>query len=127
MSIDLIFMNCPNCSASLELTSGSENGQCEFCGSSFIVSTPKSEKKKMEFNKDWAQKISKIAVERFQKQYEIDLSKGANALERIEKESQKVALELEEEDNTTMNVPFIATNSGMPLHICEEFTRSDIE
>ena len=131
MSIDFIFKKCPNCSANLKFIPGSETGQCEFCGSTFLISTlgtdNRSDSKRKEFNRDWAQKISDMAVERFQKQYEIDLSEDSNAMERIERESRKVAMELEEEENTTMNLPFITSNSGGPLHICEEYTRSDME
>ena len=75
MSIDLIFMKCPNCSAGLELIPGSETAQCEFCGSSFVISSRKtktskgeeSDQKIIKFNRDWAQKISEMAVMRFQK------------------------------------------------------------
>lgn len=129
MSINFIFKKCPNCSANLKFIPGSKTGQCEFCGSSFLVSTLKADKGKkseMEFNRDWAQKISELAVLRFQEQYKIDLSEDSNAMERIEKESRKVAGELEEEESTTMNVPFITSNSRGPLHICEEYTRSEI-
>ena len=48
MSIDLVFKKCPNCSADLKLTPGSKMGQCEFCGSSFMVSTLKTNKDKGE-------------------------------------------------------------------------------
>ena len=132
MSIDFIFKRCPNCSANLKFIPGSKTGQCEFCGSSFLVSTLKgrgnnSETDAMEFNRDWAQKIFDLTVERFQKQHEIDLTEDSNAMERIEKESRKIAMELEEEESVTMNVPFITSNSRGPLHICEEYTRSDMK
>ena len=131
MSIDFIFKKCPNCSANLKFIPGSKTGQCEFCGSSFLVSTLKGRGKNygteaMEFNRDWAQKIFDLTVERFQKQYEIDLTEDSNATERITKESRKIAMELEEEESATMNVPFITSNSRGPLHICEEYTRSEI-
>ncbi len=89
--------------------------------------TVELDEKNTNFNRDWAQKISKIALIRFLKQYKIDLSKDSNAMERIVKQSRKVAMELEEEENSTMNIPFIAANSKGPLHICEKYTRSDIE
>ncbi|MCK5116757.1 MAG: Hsp70 family protein [Candidatus Aegiribacteria sp.] len=132
MSVDFIFKKCPNCSANLKFIPGSKTGQCDFCGSSFLVSTlkgkgEKSETKAMEFNRDWAQKISRLAIERFQNKYKIDLTEDSNAMERIVKASRKVAMELEEEDSTTMNVPFITANSNGPLHICEEYTCSDIK
>ncbi|RKZ05942.1 hypothetical protein DRQ25_15070 [Candidatus Fermentibacteria bacterium] len=132
MSIDFIFKRCPNCSANLKFIPGSKTGQCEFCGSSFLVSTLKgrgnnSETEAMEFNRDWAQIIFDLTVERFQIQHEIDLTEDSNAMERIEKESRKAAMELEEEESVTMNVPFITSNSRGPLHICEEYTRSDMK
>ena len=134
MNIDFIFKKCPNCSASLKFIPGKKIGQCEFCGSSFLVSKLKTanmgekpDTNAMEFNRDWAQKISDLAVMRFQKQYKIDLSEDSIAMERIENESRKAAMELEEEENTTMNVPFITANSSGPLHICEEFTSSDMK
>ncbi len=135
MSIDLIFMKCPNCSAGLELIPGSKTGQCEFCGSSFVISSHKTKAGKgevsgkdiMEFNRDWAQKISELAVKRFQDKHKIDLTEDSNAMERIEEVSGKVATELEEQENATMNIPFIAATSNGPLHICEEYTRSDVD
>ncbi len=135
MSVDFIFKKCPNCSANLKFIPGSIAGQCEFCGSSFVISSHKTKAGKgevsgkdiMEFNRDWAQKISELAVKRFQDKYKIDLTEDSNAMERIEKESRKAAMELEEQENTTMNVPFITANSNGPLHICEEYTRSDME
>ena len=134
MSIDFIFKKCPNCSANLKFTPGRKMGQCEFCGSSFLVSKlktanmgEKSDTNAMEFNRDWAQKISEMAVMRFQEKYKIDLTEDSNAMDRIGNESRKAAMELEEEENTTMNVPFITANSSGPLHICEEYTRSDMK
>ncbi len=134
MSIDFIFKKCPNCSANLKFTPGRKTGQCEFCGSSFLVSNlkianmgEKPDTNAMEFNRNWAQKISDLAVMRFQKKHEIDLTEDSNAMERIENESRKAAMELEEQENTTMNVPFITANANGPLHICEEFTRSDMK
>ena len=126
MSIDLVFKKCPNCSANIELIPGSDKGKCEFCGSSFVIS-PDKIKKEMKFNKDWAHRISEMAVMRFQNKYEIDLSEDSGAMERIIKESRKVAMELEEEEETTMNVPFITVNARGPLHICEEYSRSDMD
>ena len=134
MSIDFIFKKCPNCSANLKFIPGTKTGQCEFCGSSFVISTRRttidkgenSNMEAMEFNSDWAQKISEMAVLRFQKKCKIDLTEDSNAMERIERESRKVAMALEDEENATMNLPFITANSSGPLHICEEYTRSDM-
>jgi len=130
MSVDFIFKKCPNCSANLKFIPGSKTGQCDFCGSSFLVSTlnkGKGEKSDMEFNRDWAQKISKLTLMRFQDKYKIDLSKDSNAMERITQASRKVAIELEEQENSTLNIPFIYANKNGPLHICEEYTRSDMD
>ncbi len=135
MSIDFIFKKCPNCSANLKFIPGSKMGQCEFCGSSFLISTLKTQKdsaekpdtKAMEFNSDWAQKISELTLMRFQEKYKIDLTEDSNAMERITKESRRAAMELEEQESTTMNIPFIAANSNGPLHICEEYTLSDVK
>ncbi|MEN8208383.1 MAG: Hsp70 family protein [Candidatus Fermentibacteria bacterium] len=135
MSVDFIFKKCPNCSANLKFISGSETGQCEFCGSSFLVSTLNraqgkgdgSDTKAMEFNRDWAQRISELAVKRFQDKYKIDLTENSFAMERIEKESRKVAMELSREEITTMSLPFITATASGPLHISEEYTRSDLK
>jgi hypothetical protein len=135
MGVDLIFEKCPNCSANLKFIPGSEMGQCEFCGSSFVISDHKSkmdiagtsDTNVMEFNNEWAQKISEIALTRFQKQHKIDLSEDSIAMERIVDASRKVAMELEEQDKSTMNIPFIYANSNGPLHICEEYSRSDMD
>ena len=135
MSIDFIFKKCPNCSANLKFIPGSKTGQCEFCGSSFVISTRRTTTEKgedsnmeaMEFNRDWAKKISEMALLRFQKKYKIDLTEDTNCMERIERESRKVAMELEDEENATMNLPFITSNSDGPIHIREEYSRSDME
>ncbi|MCK5132917.1 MAG: Hsp70 family protein [Candidatus Sabulitectum sp.] len=136
MSIDLISRKCPNCSANLELTPGSENGRCEYCGSSFIVTQPGADTgmnaasgwKMKKFSSDWAQRIADLTVMRFQEDHKIDLSEDPDAMKRIAEASRKVVVELQEEDETTMNIPFIVIvmDTSHPLHICEKYTRSDM-
>lgn len=128
VSIELISMKCPNCSANLELTPGSEKGKCEYCGSTFVVTEFRAEsrRKTERFNSAWAERIADLTVRRFKLEHSIDLSEDPEALRRITEESRKAAVELEHEDETTMNIPFIVMDMSHPLHICEDYTRSDM-
>ena len=128
MSIELISMKCPCCSANLELTPGSKKGKCEYCGSTFMVtaSSAESGRKTERFNSDWAERIADLTVKRFNVEHNVDLSEDTTAMRRIEEESRKVAAELEQEDETRMNIPFIVMDMSHPLHICEKYTRSDM-
>lgn len=128
MSIDLISMKCPGCSASLELIPGSEKGKCEYCGNTFIVTESRAESggKTERFNSAWAERIADLTVRRFKVEHNIDLSEDPEALRRIAEESRKVAAELNHEDETTMNIPFIVMDMSHPLHICQDYTRSDM-
>ncbi len=128
MNIELISMKCPGCSANLELTPGSKKEKCEYCGNTFVVTESRAEsgRKTERFNSAWAERIVELTISRFKVEHNVDLSEDPEALRRITEESRKVAVELEHEDETTMNIPFIVMDMSHPLHICEDYTRSDM-
>ena len=82
--------------------------------------------KMQNYNSNWALRLKELTVKRFLEEYKIDLSKDPAAMKRIVEASVKVAIELEEEDEVTMNIPFIVQDFSRPLHICQEYTRSDL-
>ena len=133
IGINLVSVKCPGCGASLELTPASEQGRCDYCGTSFIVPAPgedtglsaKSGKIK-KYNSDWVLRLTDLTVKRFLEEHEIDLSKDSEAMKRITEASRKVAIELEEDEESTMNIPFVVQDLSHPLHICENYTRSDM-
>jgi primosomal protein N' len=131
--INIVFMKCPNCAADLEIAPGSESGKCDYCGSSFMVTKPKADKKKkkksekIKYNKDWARKLSKIIIKRFKKEKGIDLSQDETAFKRINESTAKLAAELETEPTGEINIPFISSDSGGPLHVKYTFSREEAE
>lgn len=90
------------------------------------ASRAESDRKTERFNSDWAERIADLTVKRFKEEHSIDLSEDSEAMRRIAEESRKVAVELEQEDETTMNVPFIVMDMSHPLHICQKYIRSDM-
>ena len=133
IGINLISRKCPGCGANLELAPASEQGRCDYCETSFIVLASGEDTglytksgKIQKYNSEWVLKLTFLTVKRFLEEYEIDLSKDSEAMKRITEASRKVAVELEEDEESTMNIPFIVQDLSHPLHICEIYTRSDM-
>ena len=106
---------------------------CEYCGSSFIVTvsgayaeTGAKSGKILKYYSDWAMRLKELIIERFLDEHKIDLSKDPIAMKRIAEASLKGAIELEAEGDVTINIPFIVQDFSNPLHICEEYNRSDM-
>ena len=101
--LNLVFMKCPNCGASLELIPGNTHGACDYCGASFVVAPPSQEAPAVDPPKgpwppeaapattqapsaragDIVRKCTKLLVKRFRKAYGVDLTQDHIALQRL--------------------------------------------
>jgi molecular chaperone DnaK len=57
----------------------------------------------------------------------VDLSKNPMALQRIKDEAENAKKQLSQVDSVDINIPFITTIEGNPLHIQETLTRAQFE
>ena len=76
---------------------------------------------------DFDRKIVDFLVEDFQKLHGIDLSKDAQALQRLTEAAEKAKVELSTLTETAINLPFITANETGPKHIEVNITRSKFE
>ena len=70
--------------------------------------------------------IDKLANE-FQEANQIDLRRDRMALQRLREAAEKAKHELSSSLETEINIPFIATGEGGPLHLERTMTRSELE
>lgn len=76
---------------------------------------------------DWDQRIMDWLIEGFKVKNGVDLSKNAMALQRIKDEAENAKKQLSQVDAVDINIPFITTIEGNPLHIQETLTRAQFE
>ncbi len=76
---------------------------------------------------DWDQRIMDWLIEGFKAKNGVDLSKNAMALQRIKDEAENAKKQLSQVDAVDINIPFITTIEGNPLHIQETLTRAQFE
>ena len=75
--------------------------------------------------------LQKIIVEHladgFQKEHEIDLRGDAMALQRLKEAAEKAKIELSQQMETTVNLPFITADQSGPKHLALTLTRAKFE
>jgi molecular chaperone DnaK len=76
---------------------------------------------------DFDRKIVDFLIEGFRSEHGIDLSKDAQALQRLTEASEKAKVELSTLTETVINLPFITANETGPKHIEVNITRAKFE
>ncbi len=76
---------------------------------------------------DFDQKLIDYVAETFRKKEGIDLKKDAMALQRLKEACEKAKMELSQQMETTINLPFITADQSGPKHLQETISRSKFE
>ena len=76
---------------------------------------------------DWDQRIVNWAVETFQKEQEMDLTKDRQALQRLREAAEKAKIELSSIMETEINLPYITADASGPKHLQLRLTRARFE
>jgi molecular chaperone DnaK len=76
---------------------------------------------------DFDQEIMEWIIAEFKKENGVDLSKDAQALQRIKDAAEKAKKELSTAQQTEINQPFITQGEAGPLHLTMTLTRSKLE
>ena len=76
---------------------------------------------------DFDKKIMDWIMGSFKKQYGIDLSQDAMALQRVKEASEKAKIELSSTVKTTINLPFLTADQTGPKHFNTELTRAEFD
>jgi molecular chaperone DnaK len=76
---------------------------------------------------DFDQVIIKHLAEEFQKENQIDLTKDAQAMQRLREAAEKAKIELSSSAEAQVNLPFISAGANGPLHIAVTLSRAKLE
>jgi molecular chaperone DnaK len=76
---------------------------------------------------DWDNMIIDWIVSEFKKDQGVDLSKQADAIQRIKEEAEKAKIALSSSQEYEINLPFITADASGPKHIQKKLTRSKLE
>ncbi len=76
---------------------------------------------------DFDQKIVQFLIDEFKKNENIDLSKDAQALQRISEAAEKAKIELSNLTETNIHLPFITATHEGPKHLEQSLTRTQFE
>jgi len=76
---------------------------------------------------DWDQRIVNWAVETFQKEQGMDLTKDRQALQRLREAAEKAKIELSSMMETEINLPYITADASGPKHLQMRLTRARFE
>lgn len=76
---------------------------------------------------DWDNRIIDWIVREFKTDTGIDLSKQADAIQRIKEEAEKAKIALSSAQEYEINLPFITADQSGPKHIQKKLTRSKLE
>lgn len=76
---------------------------------------------------DFDRKIIEWILEEFKKEHGVDLSKDAQAMQRIKEAAEKAKIELSSVQETEINLPFITQKDNQPLHLQLKLTRAQLE
>ncbi len=70
--------------------------------------------------------LNHVAAE-FKNENGIDLTKDAQALQRLRDAAEKAKIELSSAMETEINLPFVTVKDGQPLHLVQKLTRAKLE
>ncbi|MEP7054402.1 MAG: molecular chaperone DnaK [Actinomycetota bacterium] len=76
---------------------------------------------------DWDQKVVDHLVKEFQNGHGIDLSKDKMAAQRLREAAEKAKIELSQQAETHINLPYITASSEGPLHLEVKLTRAEFQ
>ncbi len=76
---------------------------------------------------DWDNKIIDWIIAEFKADSGIDLTKQADAIQRIKEEAEKAKIALSSSQEYEINLPFITADASGPKHIQKKLTRSKLE
>ena len=76
---------------------------------------------------DWDNALIDFIVAEFKSQEDMDLSKQADALQRIKEEAEKAKIALSSSESYDISLPFITMNETGPKHIQITLTRAKLE
>jgi molecular chaperone DnaK len=76
---------------------------------------------------DWDQRLVDYLVTSFKNSNGIDLSKDKMALQRLRESAEKAKIELSQQAETTVNLPYITASAEGPLHLEVKVTRSEFQ
>lgn len=76
---------------------------------------------------DWDNRLMDWVIAEFKTESGIDLSKQADAVQRIKEESEKAKIALSSAQEYEMNLPFITADLNGPKHIQKKLTRAKLE
>jgi len=71
--------------------------------------------------------ITEFLVDQFRKENNVDLSKDGQAMERLREAAEKAKIELSTVLSSEINLPFITSEGGKPLHFKYALTRAKLE
>jgi len=66
-------------------------------------------------------------IEEGKKDFGVDLSKDAQALQRLRESAEKAKVELSSSLQTELNLPYITMNESGPQHLVKKFSRADFD
>src|SRR5476649_2674842 len=76
---------------------------------------------------DWDQRLVDYLVTAFKNSNGIDLGKDKMALQRLREAAEKAKIELSQQAETTVNLPYITASAEGPLHLEVKVTRADFQ
>ena len=76
---------------------------------------------------DFDERITNYLVTEFYRQQNVDLRKDNTAMQRVREEAEKAKKVLSSSSSTTINLPFITTVKGQPVHMEMNLTRAVVE
>ena len=74
---------------------------------------------------DFDERITNYLVTEFYRQQNVDLRKDNTAMQRVREEAEKAKKVLSSSSSTTINLPFITTVKGQPIHMEMNLTRAE--
>ncbi len=76
---------------------------------------------------DFDNRIVQYLLEEFYKETKIDIEKDLMALQRLKEAAEKAKCELSYQEEVEINLPFLAMDGGMPIHLARKMTRQLFE
>src|SRR5450432_1733963 len=76
---------------------------------------------------DWDQRLVDYLVTAFKNSNGIDLAKDKMALQRLREAAEKAKIELSQQAETTVNLPYITASAEGPLHLDVKVSRSEFQ